>query len=284
MIQSAMRYLRTLRNLQRISFSVSRGAAARQLRELKAASPASWEFAGFSQNGEDGILEVLLANLLHSNRYFVEIGSADGLENNTAWLSIVRRYSGLWVEGDTVTARRAQEFFTPLAYGLDIREMFVTGENAKDVVSLCRYRNPDVFSLDIDSHDYFVATSVFEAGLAPKVCVVEYNSAFGPEMAVTVPEKRSHSARAQPGDNLYYGCSLTAWRIFFGRRGYRFVTVEQNGVNAIFVDPSQFGEDFLASIESLDFAENYSQTREYGPGWERQFKLISSRPLSAVAL
>ena len=56
-------------------------------RRIDLTRPATWEFSGFSQNGEDGILDVLRHQLTRSNRYFIEIGAADGIENNIGALA-----------------------------------------------------------------------------------------------------------------------------------------------------------------------------------------------------
>ena len=41
-------------------------------------NPESWEFSGFSQHGEDGVIDFLIKQLNHKNEFFVEIGAADG--------------------------------------------------------------------------------------------------------------------------------------------------------------------------------------------------------------
>ena len=81
-----MNYLLDTRDRQRINIALSKGGAMMHARNIDLTQPATWEFSGFSQNGEDGILDVLRKNLLESNRYFIEIGAADGIENNSAWL------------------------------------------------------------------------------------------------------------------------------------------------------------------------------------------------------
>jgi len=74
--------------------------------------PISWSFSGFSQNGEDGIIDYLASRLRNPNYYFVEIGAADGLENNTSWLAIARRYSGLMLEADPDAAAVCQQMIS----------------------------------------------------------------------------------------------------------------------------------------------------------------------------
>ena len=73
--------------MSRVNMSLARAAATSSLRKIDYTNPISWEFSGFSQSGGDGIIDVLIGKLLNPNRYFIEIGSNDGIENNTAWLA-----------------------------------------------------------------------------------------------------------------------------------------------------------------------------------------------------
>lgn len=43
--------------------SIARGAATAGLRAIDPLDPRTWEFSGFSQNGEDGIIDHLLTGL-----------------------------------------------------------------------------------------------------------------------------------------------------------------------------------------------------------------------------
>jgi len=52
------------------------------------------EFSNFSQNGEDGIIEFLSDKIFDNNKYFVEIGCGNGLENNSTNL-VLNNWSGL---------------------------------------------------------------------------------------------------------------------------------------------------------------------------------------------
>ena len=66
--------------------------------------PATWEFSGFSQNGEDGILDVLRKQLISSNRYFIEVGTSDGIKNSSAWLVVAEKYNGIMIDGKPMLA------------------------------------------------------------------------------------------------------------------------------------------------------------------------------------
>ena len=274
-----IRVLQHLRSVQSINMSLSRGAATSALRQIGPCDPWSWEFAGFSQNGEDGILDLLTRRILCSNRYFIEIGASNGLENNTSWLAVARRWSGLWIEGGQEDSDWCRYVFTSMNYGVEARQMFVTRENAPQLLEAALHTDPDVFSLDIDGNDYYVARALLECGLRPKIFVVEYNSAFGPERAVTIPYQQEFHLVKSHGSNLYYGCSIAGWKKLLAQWNYQFVTVDSNGVNAVFLDPAAFEPEFTRAIQPHEFAENYSQEREYKGGWLKQWELIGSREL-----
>ena len=59
MIKKLFNYLLDVRDRQRINIALSKGAAMMHARNIDLTQPGTWEFSGFSQNGEDGILDVL---------------------------------------------------------------------------------------------------------------------------------------------------------------------------------------------------------------------------------
>lgn len=81
---------------------------------------------------------------------------------------------------------------------------------------------------------------------------------------------------------LYYGVSIAGWRSFFSQYGYRFITVERNGVNAFFVDPAFFNASFLATVRGLDFAENRYQHQKFRRTSAEQFALIADQRFATI--
>lgn len=251
-------------------------------RNIDLSQPATWEFSGFSQNGEDGILDVLRKQLSSSNRYFIEIGASDGIENNTAWLAIAEKYSGLMIEGASKLVERANRMFIGNCNGVECRNMFVTRENVQELQFLAFHQDPDVFSLDIDGNDYYIAQGILDSGFRPKIFVVEYNSVYGPHQSVTVEYRDEFASTPEHPTGLHYGVSIAGWRKFFLSRGYRFVTVDRNGVNAFFVDPAFFNPVFLNSVKPLQYAENIMQYREFRMSSEEQFALIADQKYVSI--
>lgn len=282
MIKKILNYLYDIRDIPRISVALSKACATKLSRTIDYTLPVTWEFSGFSQNGEDGILDVLRAKLKCSNRYFIEIGASDGIENNTAWLVVAEKYSGIMIEGSRSLAERANRMVKRYSIGAECRSMFVTTDNIGTLDSISLYKNPDVFSLDIDGNDYYIAKAIIEGGFRPKIFVVEYNSAFGPDQSISVAYKEDFDFTSEHPTRLYYGVSIAAWRRFFERHGYEFITVDQHGVNAFFVDPQCFDQAFLEQIKGVPFAENLHQLTKFKTTHDAQFKLIADQAFHSV--
>ena len=266
----------------RIAIAFARAAATSALRQLDPAHPQTWEFSGFSQNGEDGIIDYLCSRLLRPARYFVEIGASNGLENNTTWLAMARRYGGLMIDGDPAKVAECRDTFGTLNGPLEFAAMMVNRDSGPDLERLALCRNPDVFSLDIDSLDYYVAAALLDRGFRPKIFIVEYNSAFGPERSVTIPYQEPFNRHRAHASGFYYGVSVMGLRNVLERHGYRFITVDQNGVNAFFADPAEFDPAFLDRVRGSAFRENIVQRRESRTDWTGQFKQISHLPLVEI--
>ena len=260
---------------QYATLALARGSATAVTRELDPVDPLTWEFSAFSQNGEDGIIDYLSRKVDRANRYFVEIGASKGMENNTSWLAVGRKYNGLWVEGNSSNSKTAEKMIAPLNLGVECLNMQVTPDNVSDVKEKALHADPDVFSLDIDGMDYYVMKALFEQGFRPKICVVEYNSAFGPEMKSTIAFRDNFDYEEAHSSKLYFGVSISGWKTFFERNEYDFVTVDSNGVNALFVAREAFDPEFVSGLKGLDYRENYYQTRKFKSSWMEQYKYIS---------
>lgn len=278
-LKKLLHYPEDSRDRQRIAIALAKGAATRQARRVDLALPATWEFSGFSQNGEDGVLDVLRSQLSDSNRSFLEIGSGDGVENNSAWLLVAEKYAGLMVEGDGWLARRTTRNIISLGIGSECRNQFVTLQTLPGLLALAPCMDPDVMSLDIDGNDHHIMKAALDAGFRPRIVVVEFNSVYGPERAVTIPYQADFVLSKAHPSQLHYGVSIAGWRKLLEARGYRFITVERNGVNAFFVDPAWFEPAFLEGVQGLPFAENRYQRHKFGVPSDRQFERIANEPL-----
>jgi hypothetical protein len=91
---------------------------------------------------------------------------------------------------------------------------------------------------------------------SPRVVVLEYNSMFGPERAVTIPYDPEFSRRDHRF--CYFGASLAALTKLSAKKGYRLVAVEPTGVNAFFLR-----HDVAPEIPACDPARAYRLVEKY---------------------
>lgn len=226
------------------------------------------EFSAWSQNGEDGIIEHLIGGIDRPDRTFVEIGCGDGHENNTSHLA-EHGWQGFVVDRHERRIRQYRERAVERGWRVEAIAKRVTPRDVPSPPWAC----PDVFSLDIDSIDYWVCKTLLQRGFRPKIMCLEYNAALGSD-PVTVPRNRpSNSPKL-----IYYGASVAAWRRLLEPQLYRFVTVDTAGVNAFFVDTKSVREDVLDGIAWRRWLDCNSLRDRFGRATRRRDR-IKGMPL-----
>ncbi len=216
-------------------------AISRELETVRAATPDNPTLHGFkvfSQCDEDGILAHLLALLPEDSRTntCLEIGCGFGLENNTHHL-LLQGFRGVWVDAD---AQHIESIHAALGASLDhpasplrVTQCFVDRDNIKPLVAdSCAFlgtEEVDVFSLDIDGNDLWVAERALEC-FRPALVIVEYNAKLRPPLSRSV---RYEPRRVWDGRGDYQGASLSAFVEHLD--GYRLACCGISGVNAFFV-------------------------------------------------
>lgn len=205
-------------------------------RELDAASGADIDpldldaqrFGVLSQNEEDGYVVALLKQCGAPNRTFVELGSGR-TGGNSGLLAQSAGWRGLMVEANPRSAEVAAARFGQTGKVVVISD-FVTPENVDGLISGANLAGDiDLFSLDIDSFDYWVFRAMTVA--RPRVAILEYNDRFGPSLRVTVPSDTHRLDRSR----MYFGASLAALTALSAEKGYRLVGCDMSGTNAFFV-------------------------------------------------
>jgi len=242
------------------------------------------EFKIFSQNGEDGILLWLISKIGTSSKTFVEFGIGSGRECNTANLILNFGWRGLMMDGSAINVENARMFFKYLMpydeYAkLDIRREFITRENINDLIrSSAVTENADILSIDIDGNDYWIWEAI--TCIAPRIVVMEYNSAFGPVRSLTTPYKPDFNTYAEDRLGLYHGASLTALITLGKKKGYTFVGCDAFGANAFFVKDELAGD--LPRISAKDaFYENQHQSKRGSV--EQQFAFIKDKAFIEIS-
>ena len=209
-------------------------------------------FKVYSQHDEDGIIEEIFNRVGTTDKFFVEFGVGDGLENCTVYC-LLKGWAGAWIDGSAVCMDSIEKQFRDLisAGRLKARYSFITAENIEQLFAeLGVPEEFDFLSIDIDNNDYWVWQAI--RSYRPRVVAVEYNAAFKKTLACVVPY---NPAAVWDGTN-YFGASLKALEGLGRRKGYRLVGCNYTGVTAFFVREDLVGERF---------AEPFTADNHYEP-------------------
>jgi hypothetical protein len=193
--------------------------------------PAAYEHQTFSQNGEDGILREILRRMKKDRGWFVEIGSGDGLENNTRLL-LKTGWEGVWIDGSEGCCSLAGKVNKKFIENgkLKIRNSLVTAENVNQLMTDLKVpQNIDVLSLDVDLNTYHVWEKLEET--SPAVAIIEYNGFF-PADSDWVAEY-DPSGWWDGGFNM--GAALKPLDELSRKKGYRLIGCDLSGANAFFI-------------------------------------------------
>jgi hypothetical protein len=214
----------------------------------------AYGFKAYSQNEEDGILQEIFRRIGTTDRRFVEIGCADGLENNTTYL-LLSGWSGLWIDGNPAHIADVEKRFQPFltSGALRARSALVGADNVHTLLAEVP-DEIDLFSLDIDGNDFWVWQSLER--LKPRVAVIEYNGTFRPPIAVVAP----YDPTFRWDFTGYFGASLKALELLGRKKGYSLVGCNITAANAFFVRDDLVGSHFCEPFT----AENHYESPAYG--------------------
>jgi len=176
-----------------------------------------YEKQKFSQNGEDGILELLIQYTNKKN--FLEIGWGDGSVNNCRNLHERHGFSGTAVDSLPLKTEHRRVKF--------VRKHLIV-DDAKYCTEL-EGLSPGVFSLDIDSIDFHLLRAMLELNFRPDIIVHEYQSIW------PVEHSKVRKINASIERTFNYGASLSAYKKLLTRHNYTFVTCDSMGVNAFWI-------------------------------------------------
>jgi hypothetical protein len=193
--------------------------------------PAAYEHQTFSQNGEDGILREILRRMKKEKGSFLEIGSGDGLENNTRLL-LETGWEGVWIDGSEGCCSLAGKVNKKFIENgkLKIRNSLVTAENINQLMTDLKVpQNIDVLSLDVDLNTYHVWEKLEET--SAQIAIIEYNGFF-PADSDWVAEY-DPSGWWDGGFNM--GAALKPLDELSREKGYRLIGCDLSGANAFFI-------------------------------------------------
>ena len=215
------------------------------------------EFKVFSQFGDDGIIQYLVhsVGIPEDQRVFVEFGVENYEEANTRFLLMNDNWRGLVMDGSPENMSHART--SPYYWKCDLTAVaaFINRENINDLLHDQGFSGKiGLLSIDIDGNDYWVWERI--EVVDPIVVIVEYNSVFGVEHAVTIPYDPDFRRTHAHYSNLYWGCSHRALCLLAERKGYVFVGCTSVGNNAYFIR-----RDKLGALKGLSAEQGYVMSR-----------------------
>lgn len=202
----------------------------------------------YSQNGEDGIIQRVLAEIGLEKGVFVEFGAWDGKHWSNAYHLIGQQWSGCMIEGD---AGKYAELCRNIP-GDNIIKVNAwirpTGPASLDEI-LRRHgvNHVDLLSIDIDSDDLAIWESY--VSYSPTVVIIEYNPTIPFDTRYKNPPGTCH------GNSALSICELAT------RRAYALVA--GTDTNLIFVKQDALKGTSIPEKTLLDVRDNTFQLRYF---------------------
>ena len=115
----------------------------------------------------------------------------------------------------------------------------------------------DLLSIDVDGVDYWLWKAL--TSLRSRLVVIEYNSFWGAQRAVTVPYEPDFDRFRKHPSGYYHGASLAALYRLAQEKGYILAGCDSEGLNAFFVRRD------LAEAAGLAAASTAEAYRPFNP-------------------
>jgi hypothetical protein len=210
------------------------------------------EFKVFSQWGDDGIIQWLTSVLEFPSKTFAEFGVANYRESNTRFLMMNDNWSGLVMDGSGANVAQIVDSEYFWKYQLEAKAAFVDADNINDLLRESIIdRDLGILHIDLDGNDYWIWETI--EVVDPIVVILEYNSVFGVDRAVTVPYAKEFVRTTAHYSNLYWGASLRALCQLSMSKGYAFIGCNSAGNNAFFVKKDKLND----SVREVSVEDGY---------------------------
>ena len=218
----------------------------------------------FSQNGEDGIIDYFLHELKIEKPRYVEIGVGDYSESNTRFIFETYNSKGLIIDCLKDIKKKIMNNIIFWKGDLTIVEEFINHKNINSLLIENKFNeNIDLFSLDIDGIDYWILKEL--PNKFSKIAVLEFNPNFGPNLEITVPNIENFNRTNYHYSNLCFGASLKAIINLMKSKGFVFMGVNKNCINAFFINIDEIQNINLEKPDDQNLScftsSNYRESR-----------------------
>ncbi|MGM5050309.1 hypothetical protein AB8A20_15665 [Tardiphaga sp. 604_B6_N1_1] len=200
------------------------------------------EFKVFSQYGEDGILQYLIreARITREESVFIEFGVQNYLESCTRFLLVNDLWRGLILDGSKEYMNFVRNHDMYWRYDVTAVNAWIDRDNVNDLFRDAGVAGDiGVLVIDIDGNDYWIWERI--DAVNPVIVVVEWNSVFGPDHAVSVPYDPAFERGKAHYSNLFWGASIAAFEHLGTQKGYALVGSNAVGNNIFFVRKDRLG-------------------------------------------
>ena len=213
------------------------------------------EFSVFSQWGDDGIIQYLIHILDIKNETFIEFGVGNYMEANTRFLLVNNNWKGLIFDGSEKNMTYVHQDAISWKFDITAKPLFITKDNINGAIKEAGFSGEiGILHIDIDGNDYWIWENIDVVN--PEIVIMEYNSVFGNNAAISVPYSADFFVTNAHHSNLFFGASLKAMCFLAEKKGYAFVGSNLNGNNAYFVR-----KDKLKNIKPITVDEGYIACR-----------------------
>ncbi len=216
-----------------------------------------YEFKIFSQFGDDGIIQYLIKNVPIKNEVFIEFGVGDYSESNTRFLLMNNNWSGFVMDASSEAMEKLKCQSWYWKYNLTYKAVFIDKDNINDILLNTGFSDIGLLHMDLDGNDYWIMSELDLSKLNPAIVILEYNSVFGPERAITVPYDKNFIRVNAHYSNLFWGASLSALNYIAEKKGYVLVGSNIAGNNAYFVRNDLINE----KVRKLSVISAYKESK-----------------------
>ena len=211
-------------------------------------------------------------------RIFLEFGSDDGINSNSANLHFHHDWTGLFIDGNKQAIERGRYFYKKWGNQTVKQPTFlnsiITRENINELISKGGLTGEiGLMSIDIDGNDYWVWEAI--NCINPQVVIIETHNEFGLK-DIVVPYDATYF---YPGKQIdYHGASPLAMTNLANHLGYKLVGSNELGFNFIFVRNDLSPELKAVSVESVlthpsnnEAQQKFEAIKDWDYVWNRRF-------------
>lgn len=206
-----------------------------QQQSLNSTDINDYEFKIFSQYGDDGIIQYLVKNLAIKNKTFIEFGVEDFSESNTRFLMMNNNWSGFVMDSSPENMNKLKTYHWYWKFDIKHQTSFIDADNINPLLAETGLKNIGLLHIDLDGNDYHILKILDLSKLKPSILIMEYNSVFGVDRAISTPYDKDFIRTEAHYSNLFFGASLPALNQAATEKGYVLIGCTLSGNNAYFI-------------------------------------------------